>query len=90
MSIRRHLAFAAAACACVAALQVVPAAQSQWAGAVPLPAGVQPTDGTLITHAFDEGSFLVGTAATPKRGKYSSGYLTRLPEGFHEPSDAAW
>jgi outer membrane protein OmpA-like peptidoglycan-associated protein len=55
-----------------------------------VPPGVQPTDGTLITHAFDEGSFLVGTTVTPKRGKFATGYLTRTPEGFHEPADAAW
>jgi outer membrane protein OmpA-like peptidoglycan-associated protein len=61
-----------------------------WANLVPLPAGVQPTEGTLVSHAFDEGSFLLGTTDQTKRGRYVSGYLTRLPEGFHEPSEAAW
>ena len=62
----------------------------QWAGAVTLPANLQPTEGTLAQRAYDEGVFLVGTTPTPKRGAFSSGYLTRQPEGFHEPSDAAW
>ena len=66
------------------------AQDTPWAGAVTLPSGVTPTIGTLITHSFDAGVFLVGTIPTPKRGKYASGYLTRTPEGFHEPSDAAW
>ncbi|MEO8361654.1 MAG: OmpA family protein [Vicinamibacteria bacterium] len=67
-------------------------AQSQglWANAITLPAGFAPNDATLIKHDFDEGSFVVGTAEQKKRGKYVSSYLTRVPEGFHEPSDVAW
>ena len=61
-----------------------------WVDIVPLPDNLQPTEGTLINHDFDEGVFTIGTTDTKKRGKYTSGYLTRLPEGFHEPSDAAW
>lgn len=61
-----------------------------WADGVPLPDGYQSNDSTRISHAYDEATFYVGTALTPKRGAYASGYLTRVPEGFHEPSDAAW
>src|SRR5262249_8065610 len=64
-------------------------ADGLWAGMIPLPAGYQPTEGTLISHAFDQGTFTIGSADAMKRGKYNSGYLTRLPEGFHEPADAA-
>jgi len=80
--------------ACLMAVGVAapaaPQAAQQWANLITLPAGVQPTDGTLIEHEFDEAVFIVGTVDTPKRGKFATGYLTRLPEGFHEPSDAAW
>lgn len=37
----------------------------QWAGAVTLPANLQPTEGTLAQHAYDEGVFLVGTTPHP-------------------------
>jgi OmpA-OmpF porin, OOP family len=67
-----------------------PSLQALWANLVPLPAGVTVNAETLVRHDFDEGSFLVGTASVSKRGKYASGYLVRQPEGFHEPSDAAW
>ncbi|MFN7978549.1 MAG: OmpA family protein [Vicinamibacterales bacterium] len=65
-------------------------APAPWADGVPLPEGYQSNADTLITHAYDEASFYIGTSRTAKRGAYTSGYLTRVPEGFHEPSDAAW
>jgi OmpA-OmpF porin, OOP family len=76
--------------ACLIVAGLAPQATPQWANQVSLPAGVQPTDGTLIEREFDEAVFTIGTVETPKRGKFATGYLTRLPEGFHEPSDAAW
>ena len=75
--------------ACVIAAGVAPQSSPQWANLITLPAGVQPTEGTLIEREFDEGVFTVGTVDSPKRGTFATGYLTRLPEGFHEPSDAA-
>lgn len=72
------------------ALSSPASAQSVWANAVPLPAGYQTNEPTLIKHDFDEASFIVGTGGQKKRGRFVSSYLTRVPEGFHEPADAAW
>lgn len=40
-----------------------------WVDIVPLPDNLQPTEGTLINHDFDEGVFTIGTTDTKKRGK---------------------
>lgn len=64
--------------------------RAPWVDIVPLPDGVQPTEGTRIDHDYDEATFLVGTAPSAKRGKLTTGYLTRLPEGSHEPTETAW
>lgn len=63
---------------------------SPWADAVPLPDGYVSNADTRVEHAYDEATFYTGTTRAVKRGSYTSGYLTRVPEGFHEPSDVAW
>ncbi|MBX7097475.1 MAG: OmpA family protein [Myxococcaceae bacterium] len=65
-------------------------AANPWADLVPLPPGVTPTEGTFQAHDFDQGTFLVGEKDVPRRGKFRTGYLTRQPEGFHEPGAEAW
>ncbi len=64
-------------------------AEAPWVDGLTLPDFVKPYDGTLQSHDFDEGVFLVGEQEVPKRGLFRSQFLTRLPEGFHEPADAA-
>lgn len=71
----------------VLAVSMSVTAPAPWADAVSLPEGDQSNTDTLTSHAYDEASFFIGAARTAKRGADTSGYPTRVPEGFHEPSD---